>query len=291
MSTDTTLPTQAGDRAGERADERAFDQSGDPSGDRAATDTAGLDGAQGARAAEGAAGGIRTGRTGRVRRRRGPVLALSALGVGAIAWLGWASPITLVEHVVVDAPKGISADAVRLASGISAADHVPGVDADRVRVAVMSALPAVADVDLSRSLPDTIRLRVTARTPLAAVASGKGYYLLDAEGVVYDKVASPKKLPVIRASTDVGRTTARQVLLTLPEDLRREVRRVGAKTRDDVVLSLRDGATVRWGSASDTELKVRVLAGLRVVGATRYDVSAPLLPTTFGMPEEADEGP
>jgi cell division protein FtsQ len=221
-------------------------------------------------------------------RRR--VVLLGAVGLGAVAWIGWASPATLVEHVVVKAPRGISAESIRLASGISAADHVPAVDEEKVRLAILTAIPAVADVELSRSLPDTIRLEVTARSPLAAVDAGKGYYVMDAAGVIYDKVGSAKGIPIIRSSTDVGRETARAVLLSLPEDLRRDVRRVTARTRDDVSLTLRGGATVRWGSAEDAALKARVLAGLVQVKADVYDVSAPLLPTTSGHPvDDADD--
>ena len=223
-----------------------------------------------------------TGRRARRMPRRRLVL-LGAVAVGALAWVGWASPVTLVKHVVVQAPRGISEESIRLASGISAADHVPAVDEEKVRLAVMTALPAVADVEVSRSLPNTIRLEVTARSPLAAVEAGKGYYVMDAEGVIYDKVAKVKGIPVIRARTDVGRETARAVLLSLPEELRRDVRRVTARTRDDVTLGLRGGATVRWGSAEDAALKARVLAGLVQVRADRYDVSAPLLPTTSGL--------
>jgi cell division protein FtsQ len=226
----------------------------------------------------------------RTRRQRRRIAAACAVGLVAVGWVGWASPATLVEHVVVEAPRGLSEDAIRLASGISAHDHVPAVDAERVRLAVMTAIPAVADVDVSRSLPHTIRLEVTARTPFAAVDAGKGYYVMDAEGVVYDKVASAKKLAVIKARTEVGREAARAVLLSLPEDLRSDVRRVTAKTRDDVVLLLRDGATVRWGSAEEAALKARVLAGLVAVKATTYDVSAPLLPTTSGGPESDAQG-
>jgi cell division protein FtsQ len=160
------------------------------------------------------------------------------------------------------------------------------VDAEAVRLGIMTAIPAVADVQLERSLPHTIRLAVTARTPLAAVEAGKGFYVMDAEGVVYDKVARAKALPVIKASTDAQREVARGVLLAIPEDLRAKVTRVTAKSRDDVTLGLRGGATVRWGGVEDSDLKARVLAGLTAVKATRYDVSAPLLPTTSGSPTE-----
>lgn len=238
---------------------------------------------------DGSGVGTSTFRRPRNRHRRRRIALLAAGGGLALWWIGWGSPATLVEHVVVTAPRGISEESIRLASGISAQDHVPAVDEEQVRVAIMTAIPAVADVRLARSLPSTIRLEVIARTPFAAVAEGKGYYVMDADGVIYDKVKSAKRMPVIRASTDVGRETARMVLLALPEDLRSRVTKVSARTRDDVTLTLRGGATVRWGSADQSELKARVLAGLAKVKARRYDVSAPLLPTTSGPIEEPGE--
>ncbi len=221
-------------------------------------------------------------------RRRRRLLLAGAAGLGFVYWVGWQSPLTLVEHVVVDAPRGISAESVRLASGISAADRVPAVDAGAVRLGIMTAIPAVADVQLERSLPDTVRLRVTGRTPLAVVEAGKGFYVMDAEGVVYDRVAKAKDLPVIRARTDAQREIARGVLRAIPEDLRSKVTRITARSRDNVTLGLRGGATVRWGGVEDSDLKARVLAGLTAVKATRYDVSAPLLPTTSGSPTDPD---
>ncbi len=218
------------------------------------------------------------------RRRR--ILLAGAVGLGLVYWVGWQSPLTLVEHVVVDAPRGISAESIRLASGISAADRVPAVDPEAVRLGIMTAIPAVADVTFDRSLPDTIRVTVTARTPLAAVEAGTGFYVLDAEGVVYDKVGRAKGLPVIKARTDADREVARGVLLAIPADLREKVTRITAKSRDNVTLGLRGGATVRWGGVEDSDLKARVLAGLTAVKATRYDVSAPLLPTTAGSPTD-----
>jgi cell division protein FtsQ len=163
------------------------------------------------------------------------------------------------------------------------------VDAESVRLGIMTAIPAVAAVQLERALPDTIRLSITARTPLAAVEAGKGFYVMDAEGVVYDKVGKSKDLPVIKASTDAQREVARGILLAIPEDLREKVTRITARSRDNVTLGLRGGATVRWGGVEDSDLKARVLAGLTAVKATKYDVSAPLLPTTSGSPADSTE--
>lgn len=245
--------------------------------------------AEGDLTAEGAPATAPVPRSARRPRRRGWLLRrprrLVALVIGVLLVLGWlayASPVTLVKHVVVTAPRGISEESLRLASGISATDHVPAVDAARVRDAIMQTLPAVADVQVERSLPDTVRLVVTARTALAAVAAGKGFYLMDSDGILYDKVGSAKGVPVIRAGSDTGRDTARSVLLSLPDDLRTRVKSISAKTTDDVRLELRGGAKVVWGSVQDAELKAKVLDGLVSMKADTYDVSAPLLPTTTG---------
>ena len=57
---------------------------------------------------------------------------------------------------------------------------------------------------------------------------------------------------------------------------------VVARSRDDVVLSLRGGALVQWGSAEQAEAKIAVLTALLPLKASYYDVSAPDLPTTRG---------
>jgi cell division protein FtsQ len=150
----------------------------------------------------------------------------------------------------------------------------------------MESLPAVASVEVGRRLPSTLELTVTVREPLAVVEVAGELRVIDADGVPYDTVARPAGLPVLRARTDIGRSQAREVLLSLPSDLRSRVRRVSAGTRDDVTLHLTGGAVVRWGSSSDAALKARVLAGLMAVGADRYDVSAPLHPTTRGGVDE-----
>ena len=219
------------------------------------------------------------------RRRRRRIALAGVVGLGLLWAVGWHSPVTLVEHVVVDAPRGLSAESIRLASGISVADHVPSVDPDGVRAGIMTAIPAVADVRIRRSLPHTIELEVTSRRPFAALPAGKGFHVIDDEGIVYDRVARVKGMPVISALTDETREISRNVLLIIPADLRKRVVEVSARSRDNITFTLRSGATVRWGSVADSELKARVLAGLMEVKAKRYDVSAPLLPTTLGSPE------
>jgi cell division protein FtsQ len=217
----------------------------------------------------------------RARRRRRLLWLLVGAAVAVVVWwLGWLSPFTRVQHVVVVAPDGISAKEVRTASGIAATDHVPAVNADRVRANVLAALPAVADLQVRRSLPATIRLTVVPRQAFAVLPSGGRLVVVDSGGVAFDSVRKAGDLPVVRAGTVEGRQAALAVLRSVPEDLRSDVRRVSASTANDVDLTLAGGSTVRWGSADEAQLKAQVLEGLRAMKAQHYDVSAPMLPTT-----------
>jgi cell division protein FtsQ len=71
------------------------------------------------------------------------------------------------------------------------------------------------------------------------------------------------------------------VLAALPPDLAARVVSVGASTRDDVTLTLRSGALVRWGSVDQADFKAEVLRALLRQKRLMYDVSAPELATTF----------
>lgn len=216
------------------------------------------------------------------RRNRLRWVAGGAVLAAAVYGVAWHSPLTLVSELEVDTPKGIPAKAVRTASGITQATHLPAVDPSAVELAIMSALPEVAAVSVTRQLPDRVVLTVSAREPIAAVAVKRGYVLIDADGVLFDRVNRAKGLPIMDAASDDGRAAAVAVLNSLPEKLRAKVASIKASTRDDVTMKFRDSALVRWGSPSDPQLKAQVLAALVGVEAKEYDVSAPMLPTTSG---------
>lgn len=218
------------------------------------------------------------------RAKRHPLrwLLAGAAVAGTLFWAGWHSPWTTVTELGVSVPKGISAKAVRAASGLNQAWHVPEVDPAAIELAIMEQIPAVASVEVQRKLPHTVNLVVTAREPLGALAMTGDFMLIDADGVAYARVKKIRDLPVIRAKTDEGRTSALAVLGSVPEQLRKRITIVKASTAQDVVIVLDDGAQVRWGSAADPDLKVEVLAALLQVKAEFYDVSAPMLPTTQG---------
>jgi cell division protein FtsQ len=70
------------------------------------------------------------------------------------------------------------------------------------------------------------------------------------------------------------------VVGSLDPGIARKVDHVEVASMDAIALILSGGEEVRWGSASQSDLKARVLATLLEVDAAVYDVSVPEQPTT-----------
>ena len=128
-------------------------------------------------------------------------------------------------------------------------------------------------------------MRVTERVPVAAVAADGGFALVDADGVqLAVESEAPGDVPMVSGATvaagDGPLQAATSVLQSLPVNLRAQVARTEALTRDSVTLTLRSKSTVVWGSPDDSALKAEVLGVLLQKRADVYDVSAPRTPVT-----------
>jgi cell division protein FtsQ len=224
-------------------------------------------------------------------RRRGwlRILAavLAAAAVAVAVWVVWFSSWLTAQEVRVLGAVDVSADAVRQAADVSLGTPLARVDVDGITERV-GAIPEVGAVEVRRGWPDVLVVVVTERTPLvvAKASDAPGYVYVDESGARFGAVGvRPRDLPLLRAYGAEARTAALAVVASLPADLERRVTGVVARTRDDVVLTLRTGAQVRWGSAERAERKAEVLRALLPVRAEVYDVSAPDLPTTTGTPD------
>ncbi|MEZ5115596.1 MAG: FtsQ-type POTRA domain-containing protein [Candidatus Nanopelagicales bacterium] len=248
------------------------------------------------------------------------LVALAAAALAALGtWVVLGSDLLAVHDVRVEGVSSIPADRVRAVADVPVGTPLARVDVDAV-VARVAALPEVAGVEVRRGWPRSLVVVVREREPVAVVAeraagsaaadpaadpggsaaatsaaatpaaspaaspaAGDGGWLVDATGVAYRRVDRvPAGLPWITADEGPARQAAAAVVAGLPDKIARRVIAASATTRDDVTLTLRSGAEVRWGSAEQPELKAEVLRALLRQDATWYDVSAPELPTTRG---------
>lgn len=218
--------------------------------------------------------------------------AIAAVGVILMAALGWLMAFSSVfaldsgEVVVTGAgpDSTVSVEAVH-----AIVDPAHGTPLLRLDVADLRAriegIDTVVSAEVQRTWPTGLQVDVTARVPVAVAQSDDGLVLLDVDAVVVGRPSeAPDDLPLVTVSEGEPAVLAAvlAVLADLPEELRAEVVEAGARHTAGVELEMADGSTVRWGSATESELKVQVLEVLRTEPAATYDVSVPRAPIATG---------
>ncbi len=191
------------------------------------------------------------------------LLLVGAL-VGAV-WLVWFSQVLAVSDVRVSGADDLPPEQVLAAAGVTDGTPLARVDVDSVRTRVQ-AIADVREATVTREWPDTVVITVAEREPVAVVDIGGRLRAVDREGVVFDSYRSaPSGLPRVTTQPGAGREAleeAADVVSALPDDLAERVDHVEVATVDQVSLVMRDGRTVVWGSADDSELKAEVLVAM-----------------------------
>ena len=231
------------------------------------------------------------------RRRALRTLRLHRLGtalglLGAAAVLVWAvafSPLLALRSgdVTVTGSDGTvqAADVQRI---VAAHEGISLVRLDPAAVGreVADSLVRVRTARVTRSWPHGLRVDLTMRRPIAVHEVEQGYEVLDSEAVVLETVPAPPSGLVTIAGQDGAEPDARAVSAvtgvvgSLDAETLARVARGSAGATGQVTLVLSDGARVRWGDASESALKARVLKVLLSQRASVYDVSSPHAPTT-----------
>ncbi len=223
----------------------------------------------------------------RRRSRRRLVVGASVGGVflvfGGLLALAWFSPWFLVREQRVDGVSLLTADEVVVAAAVAEGTPLVALDVGNVEARV-AALPPVAEVDVTRRLPDVVEFAVTERTRAFVREVDAGFDWVDATGTVFHSTPEPPEGAVVaevdpeadeRLLSDVATVVAH-----LPSEVASRVERLDARAVDQIAMSLEDGATVVWGSAEQSGFKAEVLGALLATEADVYDVSAPGYPTT-----------
>lgn len=202
-------------------------------------------------------------------------LALIGGGAYVVLYTG----VFPARDVTVTGAHRVSAGRIREAADVPGGVPLAKLDLGGLGARV-AALPGVASVRVVRAWPHTVRLEVTERIPLLAVPQGNRYTLVDDSGTPFATAGTrPKTLPLVildRISpTDPATRSAVAVLGALPASLRSTMSLLTALSEDAVTLTLRDGRTVVWGSATASRSKARILVALLHRRGSVYDVSAP----------------
>jgi len=225
--------------------------------------------------------------TRRVLLRRAAAVAAAVAVVVAVGWVAFLSPVFALDpdRVSVSGPEG----QVDLAAARIVTDSLAGVPLPRLDVGDLEArieeIPSVLDAAVRREWPRGLAVALTPRVPVAAVPGDGGVVLFGVDGVQIGSAAgAPPGVPVVDVpiNEDTARVLAAvlDVLAVMPPELRAEVAGAAATSDASITFTLTGGATVRWGTNADNDLKLAVLQTLRQVAARVYDVSTPRAPIT-----------
>jgi cell division protein FtsQ len=226
------------------------------------------------------------------RLRRVTAVLGTTAAVVLIGWVALLSPWATVQRIQVTGLERLPEDQVRAIGRTQLGSPLFLVDTDNLARSVRG-LDLVREVSIRRSWPSTLVIEVAERTAVAAVPVGKGTVLVDVDGVAVEEVAVaevPDGLPMIGVELfgDGGPAAFRAAFAVwngLPEDIRGQIRRIGADGADGVWTVQINGSRVLWGSPGELERKVAALRALwslppsaRPASKIDYDVSAPRAP-------------
>ncbi|MGA8257399.1 MAG: FtsQ-type POTRA domain-containing protein [Nocardioides sp.] len=190
-----------------------------------------------------------------------------------------------VEGGQVTGVRDLSVAEVLAAADVPTGGPLATVDLTAIERRVAS-LAGVREVEVSRRWPHDVLIQVVERDPLAVIERSGVFRAVDSEGIVFRSYRrAPRDLPRIETDDDTDVEALKEavaVVAALPSEVSLIVDHLELVSIDEINLALRDGRTVRWGSAEESEAKGEVLLALLQRRAQVYDVSVPGQPTTTG---------
>ena len=226
--------------------------------------------------------------SGRARRRKRLLgLLVTLLVLAALLVAVFVSPLFATR--TIDVQGATLTDPQTVQDALADYEGVPMTRISKQDVmASVGNVPQVKSVDVAFRPPHTMSVQLHERVGVAVVEDGSSMVLVDSEGKPLSTVPAAQRpdVPLIAGGRGVLSTQRfqdiSQVLAALPADVLSRLDGAAAPSGSTVELTFKDGRRVRWGDASDSELKAQVVASLvnsrTADSAKLIDVSAPLHP-------------
>ncbi|MGW7430799.1 cell division protein FtsQ/DivIB [Streptomyces sp. NPDC054861] len=226
---------------------------------------------------------------------RGLMIALASLAlVAGGVWVLYGSSWLRVERVTTTGTEVLTPREVEAVAAVPVGSPLVSVDTDGIEARLRRELPRIDSVEVERSWPHGIGLKVTERKPVLLVEKGGKFTEVDATGTRFATVdKAPAGVPELvldtASSPSLRRFDADRLLLAavgvtgeLPGKIAADTRVVKVASYDSITLELGGGRTVFWGSGEDGAVKARVLTALMKATpkAGHFDVSAPTAPAS-----------
>ncbi|MEU4654162.1 FtsQ-type POTRA domain-containing protein [Streptomyces sp. NPDC023723] len=219
---------------------------------------------------------------------------------GAVGWLLYGSDWLRVRSVSVSGTRVLTPAQVREAADAPVGEPLISVDIEAIEAGLKKKLPRIDAIEVTRSWPDGIDLKVTERTAILLVQNGDKYVEVDDAGVRFATISrAPKGVPLLELAVSHSGSSAAslrrfgedrlvreavRVAGRVPAAVARDTRLVKVRSFDDISLELSGARTVAWGSGEKGADKARALTALMKAApdARHFDVSVPTAPASSG---------
>ncbi|MFJ5125203.1 cell division protein FtsQ/DivIB [Streptomyces sp. NPDC088555] len=222
--------------------------------------------------------------------------ALTLLFASGVVWALYGSSWLRTEQVRTTGVDVLTPAEVETAAAVPMGIPLISVDTDVIAARLRQKLPRIDSVDVVRSWPHGIGLKVTERQPVLLVKKGAKFIEVDAKGVRFATVdKSPGGVPLLELKPVQSASLRRfgsarlvreavRVAGELPGGVAKDTRVVRVTSYDSISLELTRGRTVVWGSGEGGPVKAKVLTALMKAApkAGHFDVSAPTAPAASG---------
>ncbi|WP_408991753.1 cell division protein FtsQ/DivIB [Streptomyces sp. 1268] len=222
--------------------------------------------------------------------------AAAALLVAFVIWALYGSSWLRVEKVTTSGVEVLTREEVEAVAATPIGAPLVSVDTDAMERRLRQKLPRIDRVDVVRSWPDGISLKVTERKPVVLVEKGGKFVEVDAKGVRYATVdRAPRGVPLLELKPEPSASLRRfgsdrllreavRVTGDLPAAVAKDTEVVRVTSFDAISLGLTRDREVIWGSAEGGPAKARILTALMKAApkAGQFDVSAPTAPAVSG---------
>ncbi|MFF8806930.1 cell division protein FtsQ/DivIB [Streptomyces omiyaensis] len=227
-----------------------------------------------------------------------PVLVAAGvlLLAGGTVWALYGSTWFRVEAVKTSGTAVLTPAQVEAVAAVPVGAPLVTVDTEAIEARLREELPRIASVDVFRSWPHGIGLKVTERKPVLLLDKRGTFTEVDSAAVPFATVTTPPRgvprlVLDVAASPSLRRFDADRLLAEavrvrseLPDAIAKDTRVVRVSSYDSVTLELTRDRTVFWGSAEHGPAKARVITALMKATpkAGHFDVSAPSAPVSSG---------
>lgn len=216
----------------------------------------------------------------------------TALLAAFVIWVLYGSSWLRVEKVSTSGVEVLTREEVEAVAATPIGAPLVSVDTDAMERRLRQKLPRIDTVDVVRSWPDGIGLKVTERKPVLLVEKGGAFVEVDAKGVRFATVdKAPKGVPLLELTPEPSASLRRfggdgllreavRVAGDLPAGVAEDTEVVRVTSYDAISLRLTRDRVVTWGSGEDGPVKANVLVALMKAApkAEQFDVSAPTAP-------------